>query len=454
MMRTLSDTLNRIILTKITDAQQKDAIRNLKPLSLVIIAVSTSLSVLSLGTAAKATTFEFEQKLLAPDGAVEDFFGFPVAIDGNLALIGANRDDDNGNNSGSAYLFDMTTGSLLQKFTAPDGANDDGFGISVAVNGNFALIGSSGDDDNGFNSGSAYLFDVNNGNLLHKFIAPDAAILDRFGESTAIDGNFVLIHSNDDDNGGDSGAVYLFNATSGDLIQKFIAPDGVANDDFGQSMAILGDLALIGSPSDDDNGTDSGSAYLFNVTTGDLLQKLTAPDGTADDRFGFSVAMDENLALIGSFLDDDNGINSGSAYLFDITSGDLLQKFIAPDGDANDDFGRSVDINGNHVLIGSRHDDDNGTDSGSAYLFDVANGSLIQKFTAFDGAINDDFGWSVAIDGNNILIGSIFDDDNGTDSGSAYLFTVESVPPESVPEPSSIIGIISLLGLGALVKKR
>ena len=176
MMRTLSDTLNRIILTRITDAQQKDAISNinaiLKPLSLVIIAVSTSLSVLSLGTAARATTFEFEQKLLAPDGAAEDFFGFPVAIDGNLALIGANRDDDNGNNSGSAYLFDMTTGSLLQKFTAPDGANDDGFGISVAVNGNFALIGSSGDDDNGFNSGSAYLFDVNNGNLLHKFIPP------------------------------------------------------------------------------------------------------------------------------------------------------------------------------------------------------------------------------------------------------------------------------------------
>ena len=97
--------------------------------------------------------------------------------------------------------------------------------------------------------------------------------------------------------------------------------------------------------------------------------KLTAPSGSASDEFGVSVALDNNTALVGSYLDDDNGTDSGSAYLFNSITGDLLHKFTAPDGSANDFFGRSVALSNNTALIGSYEDDDNGTDSGSAYLF-------------------------------------------------------------------------------------
>ena len=119
---------------------------------------ASSAALLALATPAAANPLTFSQKIIAPDGASGDYFGLSVALDGNYALIGSYLDDDNGTNSGSAYLFDTTTGNFLQKLTAPDGANSDNFGRSVALNGNYALIGSRFDDDNGTNSGSAYLF--------------------------------------------------------------------------------------------------------------------------------------------------------------------------------------------------------------------------------------------------------------------------------------------------------
>ncbi|MGK7871833.1 MAG: FG-GAP repeat protein [Xenococcaceae cyanobacterium] len=408
-----------------------------KKLSLFTIAASSTLSLLIFTTPATASTFNFSQKLTAPDGATGDFFSRSVAIDENYALIGSFNDNDNGTDSGSAYLFDITSGSLLKKFTAFDGAALDQFGVSVAIDENYALIGSYADDDKGADSGSAYLFDTTSGSLLQKFTAPDGAAGNWFGISAAIEENYALIGSFGD------GSAYLFDTTSGSQLQKFTPPGG-AGDLFGFSVAIDGDRVLIGSRGDDDSGTDSGSAYLFDKITGSLLKKFTAPDGSAGDLFGFSVAIDGNNALIGSYLDDDNGTNSGSAYLFDTTSGSLLQKFTAPDGAANDVFGHSVAIDGNRALIGSVSDNDNGTNSGSAYLFDIATGSLLQKITAPDGAALDQFGFSVAFDGDRALIGAANGDGNETNSGSAYLFTAESVP-----EPSSTLGLLALAIWGA-----
>ena len=384
-----------------------------------------------------AATLDFSQKLTASDSAASDWLGWSVALSGNTALLGSPGDDDNGSFTGSAYLVDKTTGNQLHKLTAPDGAAGDWFGNAVAISGNKALVGSFRDTGATTQTGSAYLFDTTNGSLLHKLTAPVQGVVDQFGISVAISGNQALIGShNDDDNGADSGSAYLFDATTGSLLHKLIAPDGAAGDRFGASAAISDNLALVGSNRDDDNGNDSGSAYLFDTTTGSLLHKLTAPDGAADDLFGNSVALSGNLALVGSFFDDDNGTDSGSAYLFDTTTGSLLHKLTAPDGATADYFGRSVALAGELALIGSYSDDDNGLDSGSAYLFDTTTGSLLQKITAQDGTTNDLFGWSVALSSDTALIGSRNDDDNATDSGSAYVL---------VPEPTT--GMLCLLGL-------
>ncbi len=291
--------------------------------SLYFNSLTTSVLGLSFGLGLvctnSASAFEFDKKLVAPDGAANDFFGTPrsVSLSGNTALVGSFLDDDRGTNSGSAYLFDVTTGELVRKLTAPDGAANDSFGGSVSLYGDTALVSSNVDDDKGLNSGSAYLFDVTTGNLLHKLTAPDGSGGDIFGISVSLSANTALIGSyRDDDKGTDSGSAYLFDFTTGDYLGKLKAPDGAAGDWFGYFVSLSGNTALVGSPFDDDKGTDSGSAYLFDVTTGNLLHKFTAPNGAAGDRFGFSVSLSGNNALVGSHFDDDKGTDSGSAYLF------------------------------------------------------------------------------------------------------------------------------------------
>ncbi|MGK7946391.1 MAG: FG-GAP repeat protein [Microcystaceae cyanobacterium] len=272
---------------------------------------------LGLSSIPAAFAFEFDKKLLAPDGTDFDSFAVSVSLDNDTALVGSFGDDDQGNDSGSAYLFDATTGNLLQKLTAPDGAANDTFGNAVSLDKDTALVGSVFDDDQGNDSGSAYLFD----------------------------------------------------ATTGNLLQKLIAPDGAVGDQFGYSVSLDNDLALVGSVLDNDNGSGSGSAYLFDITTGNFLQKLTAPDGAAGEQFGFSVSLSGDSALVGSIFDNNNGSLSGAAYLFDVTTGNFLQKLTAPDGENFDLFGNSVSLSGDSALVGSRLDNDKGTNSGSAYIF-------------------------------------------------------------------------------------
>ena len=203
------------------------------------------------------------------------------------------------------------------------------------------------------------------------------------------------------------GLVCTNSASAFEFDKKLVAPDGAANDFFGtpRSVSLSGNTALVGSFLDDDRGTNSGSAYLFDVTTGELVRKLTAPDGAANDSFGGSVSLYGDTALVSSNVDDDKGLNSGSAYLFDVTTGNLLHKLTAPDGSGGDIFGISVSLSANTALIGSYRDDDKGTDSGSAYLFDVTTGNLLHKFTAPNGAAGDRFGFSVSLSGNNALPG-------------------------------------------------
>jgi WD40 repeat protein len=226
---------------------------------------------------------------------------------------------------------------------------------------------------------------------------------------------------------------------------KIVAGDAAAGDLFGWSVAISGDTAIVGSLVDDDAGSGSGSAYLFDVATGNQIAKLTAGDAAAGDEFGISVAISGGTAIVGSFRDDDAGSGSGSAYLFDVTTGNQIAKLTAGDAAASDFFGFSVAISGDTAIVGSRGDADAGSNSGSAYLFDVTTGNQIAKLTAGDAAPNDQFGRSVGISGDTAIVGSFFDDDTGSDSGSAHLYTAVVAP---IPLPAGVW--LLLAGIGAL----
>ncbi len=344
-----------------------------------------ALAIVALTSPVQAATYTLNNKLTADDAAYDDHFGTSVAISGNTAIVGSIYDDDDGADSGSAYLFDITTGQQIAKLTADDAASGDYFGDAVAISGNIAIVGSVYDDDVGTNSGSAYLFDITTGQQIAKLTADDAAAGNHFGDSVAISGNTAIVGSDrDDDAFTTSGSAYLFDITTGQQIAKLRADDATAGDRFGTSVSISGNTAIVGSYWDDDDGSASGSAYLFDITTGEQIAKLTADDAEAGDRFGSSVAISGNTVIVGSYWDDDDGPASGSAYLFDITTGKQIAKLTADDAEAGDRFGSSVAISGNIAIVSSHLDDGIGSDNGSAYLFDITSGEQIAKLTAHD----------------------------------------------------------------------
>jgi len=222
----------------------------------------------------------------------------------------------------------------------------------------------------------------------------------------------------------DDGIPYLWK--SGDITTphsnetKITASDGASGDFFGFSVAVGCGRIVVGAFEDDDNGSNSGSAYIFDLD-GNQLAKITASDGAASDFFG-SVAVGCGRIVVGAYGDDDNGSDSGSAYIFDL-DGNQLAKITASDGAASDFFGRSVAVGSGRIVVGARFDDDNGSSSGSAYIFDL-DGNQLSKITASDGAASNFFGYSVAVGCGRIVIGAYGDDDNGSASGSAYIFNL------------------------------
>ncbi len=283
-------------------------------------------SVLCLGIGASFAQPPDEFKILASDGAAGDLFGESVSISGDVAIVGARLDDDNGVNSGSAYVFRLVGGSWIEeaKLTASDGAASDLFGFSVSISGDVAIVGAFFDDDNGTDSGSAYVFRHSGEGVWTqeaKLTASDGAAADRFGISVSISGDVAIVGARlDDDNGSSSGSAYVFRLVGGSWIEeaKLTASDGAAFDRFGISVSISGDVAIVGARLDDDNGSSSGSAYVFRLVGGSWIEeaKLTASDGAAFDRFGISVSISGDVAIVGAFFDDDNGSSSGSAYIY------------------------------------------------------------------------------------------------------------------------------------------
>jgi len=361
-------------------------------------------------------------KIKASDGAAGDNFGFSVAVGSGRIVVGAWNDADLGTDSGSAYIFDLN-GTQLAKIKASDGAADDLFGVTVAIGSGRIVVGAEGDDDLGSSSGSAYIFDPN-GTQLAKIKASDGAAFDYFGTSVAVgSGRIVVGATNDDDLGAESGSAYIFNL-SGTQLAKIKASDGAADDNFGNSVAIGSGRIVVGAWLDDDLGSASGSAYIFDLS-GTQLAKIKASDGAASDYFGISVAIGSGRIVVGAYGDDDSGSDSGSAYIFDL-NGNQLAKIKASDGAAVDFFGDSVSVGSGRIVVGAWGDDDLGSSSGSAYIFDL-DGNQLAKIKASDGGIGDYFGESVTVGSGRIVVGAYRDDAPGIGSGSAYIFTTPMV---------------------------
>ena len=348
--------------------------------------------------------------------------------------------DDPDADSPSIRGYEFWRHAQTKKLTAASGVNEDNLGSSVAVVGDTAVVGMPGDDDTVNNSGAVLVFtrDPVSGVWTEtaKLKASDAARNDRFGKSVAFDGATVVVGTPDDDHDGGSnaGSAYVFTMPAGGWVStstaaKLTAYDGEAGDKFGFSVAVDGDTVVVGAYG---RNTSTGAAYVFTkpetgwTTTSNERAILSASAGADDDEFGSSVAIDGDTIVVGARGDDSN---SGAAYVFTRpgtgwASTSAAAKLTVSDGADNDEFGSSVAVDGDTIVVGVHQDDDGGSNSGAAYVFTRPDGgwtatSSAARLTASDGAANDKFGSSVAVDGDTVVVGANGDNQG---AGTAYIF--------------------------------
>jgi hypothetical protein len=375
-------------------------------------------------------------KLLASDANAGDSFGISIAIDGNIAVVGAYLNDSNGPNCGAAYVYELSGSQWLQrqKLTPSDGSPGDNFGRSVAIEGNTIVVGSYIGDANELNTGSAYVF-TRSGTVWsqqQKLAAPDANTGDKFGCSVSIDNNTIVIGAYGD--GSNTGSAYVFTLAGSiwDFQQKLSASDACSGDLFGYSVAIDANTVIIGAPQSNYLELEnSGSAYVFTRSSGLWSQQtvLYASDAGYTNYFGWSVALDGNFAVIGAYECDINGVlDAGAVYIFSKTdSDDWVQQqklFDAYEPNIGEDFGWSVAVKNDTILVGCPAKSFSGKQTGSVFEFVLKDSTWVlnDRLTAGDANNDDKFGSSVALSGSHIIVGAPYNYNDGNSSGSAYVF--------------------------------
>lgn len=386
----------------------------------------TSMSVIQ---DAGATSAPSSVSLSASDGIANDDFGFTVALSGSTALIGKCHYVVGSNGcDGAVYVFsfDGNSWTQQQKLTASDEASTDSFGMSIALSGNTALIGApyklSG-------YGAVYVFSFNGSTWVEqqRLIASDAKVNDFFGTSVALSGASALVG---EPNGSNTapGTAYVFTLNGGTWSQQqeLTASDGAVGDDFSRSVALSGSTALIGAPYKNVGGSRSqGAVYVF-ANDGSMWsqqQELTASDGAPNNDFGTSVALQNDIALVGAPTKA-----NGTAYEFTFngTSWTQHQELTASDGAAGDQFAFGVMLSGKTALFGAPNRTiGSNAQQGAAYVFMNSGGQWVelQELVASDGAANDQFGLSVALSGSTAILGAPYRAVGSTvRQGKAYVF--------------------------------
>jgi hypothetical protein len=376
-------------------------------------------------------------QLVQGSGTVaHDAFGDSGDISGNTAIFGASYVTNSSlNDAGAAFVFTRsgTTWSQQQKLTPSDAGDGDHFGQDVAIDGNTVVVGSPGEDvgyPSYYSVGAIYVYTRSGTTWSQqaKKVPSDPQQYGNFGKKVAIDsGTIVVGATNYGDNSG-QGAVYIFtgSGSSWSQQQKLVASDASAYDYFGQDVDIDGDTLVVGAYNEDSEASNAGAAYVYtrSGTTWTLEQKLTASDGQADDNFGWSVAIDGDNLIVGAWYEDSEGSNAGAAYVFTRsgTTWTQQQKLTASDGAANDNFGNTVAIDVSTapatVVVGATGA---GSGVGAAYVF-TRNGTTWTQKAKLTSSSADHFGSAVGIDDDVIIVGDSSDDTGATNKGSATFF--------------------------------
>jgi FG-GAP repeat len=396
--------------------------------------VGAILALVLSGPVARAVTES--QRIIASDAAVNDNFGFAVSISGGAAILGAAGDDDKANNAGAAYIFrNLGNGTFTQqdKLRASDGALGDKFGSVVAIDGSTAVIGALRDTGLGF----AYIFQgplIGPWSQIDKLTGTDTAATDQFGVSVAVSGNMAVVGARK--HNGSVGAAYIFRdngASDWQQVGKLTPNDVATSSEFGTSVAISGNTVLVGAPFNTNQaGIVNGAVYVFQDNGSgvwNFVDKLLPGDGSLSKQFGTSVAFSANTAVIGAIGDNTGGGQAGAAYVFQrdgLLAWHQTDKLTGSDGLAGDRLGTAVALSGNMAVVGTNP---TGGATGTAYAFrdnGTGNWQQIAKLMPSNAQADSSFGETVGISGSMALVGAALDNNNPniTDSGAGYSYAL------------------------------
>ena len=396
---------------------------------LAVFLIATFLSVtVPVGTVQAATRFALAKTILSPTPTGGGFFGQALAVAGNNFVVGSRDCIETA--CGAVHVFD-SNGNLVRSIFPPTSGTFSftAFGDSVGAQGSNILVGDTLEDTAGDDAGAAYLFDGATGNLLQTFLNPNPApgapfSRDFFGDSVTGFGDDVLVSAPREDLAGDdTGAVYLFDGATGQLLRTFVSPTPDVGDVFGSAIATVGNHIAIAAAFDATAAVNGGAVYLFDAN-GNLITTIVSPQPVEFSQFGNALAAFGDDLLVTEPRGFTGDLRAGVVHLFDGDTGALIRSYFNPTPVAFELFGNSVAASGNNVLIGALRNE-RGPSAGAAYLFDGTTAQLTATLINPKRGVTDSFANQVALIGDNLLISSPFessDPANISQDGVAYLF--------------------------------
>ncbi|MEQ1932693.1 MAG: choice-of-anchor D domain-containing protein, partial [Fimbriimonadaceae bacterium] len=372
--------------------------------------------------------------------------GFSVAVDGPYTVVGAPYDETGATDSGVVKVFNSTTGELVHLLPHPVPALGDNFGYSVSISGTRVVVGAIFEDTGAIAAGRAYVYDLAGSTPTVPIFTlnnPSPAQSDSFGNSVAISGTLVVVGTAADDTAAtDSGSVYVYDLSSPTPtvpVATLSNPSPAASDNFGRSVGISGTRLVVGAYRDDTGATNSGSAYVYDLTSGTPTVPVTIlnnPNPAVSDEFGNAVAIAGTNVVVGAYLDDTDALSGGSVYLYDVSSGTPsvpIATLINPSvSKASDQFGSSISISATRIVVGAWGNNSGASSAGSAYVYDLNSGTPAVSIATLDNpspAVGDMYGNAVAVSGTRIVVGAFQDDTGATNAGSAYVYELSSGTP-------------------------
>ncbi len=371
----------------------------------------------------------------------EAYFGWSVALEDGIAVIGAREDSSHGDRAGAAFAFaiDGEHWVQTQRMLPDDVAAGDGFGVDVALEGEWLVVGAYEDDDVGTDAGAAYVFRNCQGQweLFQKLLPWDGGgSLSYFGEAVAISGNHLVAGAFNHTSSDALGAVYVFKFDGAQWMpdQVLPNPDGAEPDNFGRALALDGQWLIVGAQHDATLSPKAGAAYVYNFSNDGwtLTAELFPEDDVPTSWFGHSVAVDASRLVVGAPGDSDDTPESGRVYVYEY-DGVAWQNVssISSPGPDGDQFAFGVSLDDTRLAVGAYRDGVQGFRSGAAYIYDLSGPSWVLAGTLRpdDGAPLDRFGISVALDGRYVLVGAHQDDDFLPNCGDAFVFSEPNTAP-------------------------